>query len=564
MKPLPLPPRLVGLAVGAVLALAGCSAPYVSTQAPTPVRQPSAPIAEPASVASAPFAKPPTDWQLLDEGADHVAGISLVRADTELLSGLQPRQTVLVAVIDGGLDTADVDLLPHLWRNPGEIAANGKDDDRNGHVDDTWGWNFIGGADGKDLDHETLEITRLYTRCKHLTPQLSVAPPGPSAADCARIETDFPIKRDSAVQLLDRINNAANALDRASQILSLAIPESLTVARVKAYQPTGGLQSQARAIYLQLEEANITKQVIADAKKDQESQVNFGYDTTYFPRPSIVGDNLMDLSQRDYGNRDVTGPDALHGSHVSGIIGAVPDAKEGIRGIAQSVRIMMVRTIPDGDERDKDVANAIRYAVDNGAKVINMSFGKPYSPQKADVDAAVKYADAHGVLMIHAAGNDNQDTDQGHNFPTPYYLDGGKARNWIEVGASSWKGGDSLAAPFSNYGQTRVDVFAPGVDIKSTVEHNEFKRESGTSMASPVVAGLAALIMSYYPNFTAAQVKQIILASAIRYPKQMVVRPGAGDGDPLVPFGTLSVTGGIVNAYAALQLAAKEAGGHTP
>ncbi|MDE3054888.1 MAG: hypothetical protein KGJ70_13435, partial [Gemmatimonadota bacterium] len=155
MKPLPLPPRLVGLAVGAVLALAGCSAPYVSTQAPTPVRQPSAPIAEPASVASAPFAKPPTDWQLLDEGADHVAGISLVRADTELLSGLQPRQTVLVAVIDGGLDTADVDLLPHLWRNPGEIAANGKDDDRNGYVDDTWGWNFIGGADGKDLDHET-------------------------------------------------------------------------------------------------------------------------------------------------------------------------------------------------------------------------------------------------------------------------------------------------------------------------------------------------------------------------------------------------------------------------
>lgn len=560
MKPFPL--RLAGLAAASALALAGCSAPYVTTQAPTPVRQPSAPIAEPASVAKAPYAKPPADWQLYDEGADHLPGISLIRADTELLSGLQPRQTVLVAVIDGGLDTADVDLRPHLWQNPKEIPGNGKDDDHNGYVDDTWGWNFIGGPGGKDINNETLEITRLYAQCKGIAP-LYGQQPTPPAAECARIETEFPAKRDSAQQLLGRIENASNALDRATEILSSAIPESLTVARVKAYQAPGGMQAQAKAIYLQLEENNITKQVIADALKDQKSQVDFGYDSTYDPRPSIVGDSLLDLSQRDYGNRDVTGPDALHGSHVSGIIGAIPDAKEGIRGVAQSVRIMMIRTVPNGDERDKDVANAIRYAVDNGARVINMSFGKEYSPEKADVDAAVKYADAHGVLMVHAAGNDNQDTDKGYNFPTPYYLDGGKAQNWIEVGASSWKGGDSLVASFSNYGQRRVDVFAPGVDIKSTVANNKFQRESGTSMASPVVTGLAALIMSYYPDLTAAQVKHIILASAVRYPKQMVVRPGAGDGDPLVPFGTLSVTGGIVNAYAALQMAARESG-HTP
>lgn len=551
------------LAAGAVaFALAACSAPRVVTQAPVPARPPAAATsaaAEPATVARSTYDVPPTNWQLLDEAADHVPGISVLRADSVLLRGMRPAQTVLVAVIDGGVDTAHVDLRPHLWQNPGEIAGNGKDDDGNGYVDDTWGWDFIGGPGGKDIDHETLELTRLYSRCKHIAP-LSVAGPALSADECARIATEYETKRLAAAKTLDNINNAGDALDRAQQILSAAIHDSLTAARVKAFQPGNGLEQQARSVYLQLADAGIDKKAIDEARKEYESQVKFGYDSTYNPR-SIVGDDLMDLSQRDYGNRDVMGPDALHGSHVSGIIGAVPDSAAGIQGVAQSVRIMMIRTVPDGDERDKDVANAIRYAVDNGARVINMSFGKEFSPQKSAVDAAVQYADAHGVLMVHAAGNDGKDIDEGHNFPTPYYLDGGRAQNWIEVGASSWKGGDTLATTFSNYGQQRVDVFAPGEAIKSTIPGNKFERDDGTSMASPVVTGLAALIMSYYPKLSAADVRRIILASASRYPTQMVVRPGAKDGDPLVPFGTLSVTGGIVNAYAALQLAAKESAG---
>jgi subtilisin family serine protease len=541
----------------AAFAIAACSAPAVVTQAPTPVREPAAPANEPATVARSTLATPPTDWQLLDESGDHLPGISVIRADSELLSGLQPKQTVLVAVIDGGVDTLHVDLAPHLWHNPKEIPGNGKDDDHNGYVDDTWGWDFIGGPKG-DIDHETLELTRLYSRCHHIAP-LSVAGPDPTAADCAQIDTEFRAKRDSATRILDNVNNAGRVLDRSIEILKQAIPDSLTRDRVEAFHPTGDMQVQARAIFLQLAAQHVDASVIADARKEYESQVKYQYDTTYFPR-TIVGDNLMDLTQRDYGNRDVMGPDALHGSHVSGIIGAVPDSKEGIQGVAQSVRIMMIRTIPDGDERDKDVANAIRYAVDNGARVINMSFGKEFSPQKSAVDDAVKYADAHGVLMVHAAGNDGKDNDLGHNFPTAYYLDGGHAQNWIEVGASSWKGGDTLATSFSDYGQ-RVDVFAPGEDIKSTIPGNKYQRDSGTSMASPVVTGLAALIMSYYPNLTAADVKRIILASATRYTAQMVAKPGAKDGDPLVPFGSLSATGGIVNAYSALQMAAKESAG---
>lgn len=556
MKPLP----LLG---AAVFALAACSAPLVVTQAPTPVPAPTnapAPAAngagEPTIVPRATVDTPPSDWQLLDELNDHLPGISVLRAEQTLLAGKQPKQTVLVAVIDGGLDTAHVDLLPHLWHNPKEIAGNGVDDDHNGYVDDTWGWNFIGGPGGKDINNETLEITRLYSRCNHIA-ALSVAGPPIPAEECAEITKLFPLKRDSAKAELANIENAGSALDRATQILTSAMHDSLTTASVSAYGPSNQLEQQAKAIWLQLDRLHITKSVINDALQDVKSQVDFGYDTLYDPRPKIVGDDLMNLSQRDYGNRDVMGPDALHGSHVSGIIGAVPDPKEGTQGIAQSVRIMMIRTVPDGDERDKDVANAIRYAVDNGAKVINMSFGKPYSPQKADVDAAVKYADAHGVLMVHAAGNDGHDNDTGGNFPTAYYLDGGKAVNWIEVGASSWKGGDTLATTFSNYGKQRVDVFAPGQAILSTVPHDEFKREDGTSMASPVVTGLAALIMSYYPNLSATDVKDIILQSATRYAGQMVAKPGSEKGAPLVPFGSLSVTGGIVNAYAALELAAE-------
>ncbi len=242
-----------------------------------------------------------------------------------------------------------------------------------------------------------------------------------------------------------------------------------------------------------------------------------------------------------------------HGTHVAGIIGAVRGNGIGIDGISPAVKFMMIRTVPDGDERDKDVANAIRYAADHGAQIISMSFGKGYSPYKQAVDDAVKYADSKGILMVHAAGNDGADLSKGKNFPTPDYIGGGRPANWIEVGASSWKGGDSLAATFSNYGQQQVDVFAPGVDILSTIPGNQYERDSGTSMAAPVVSGLAALIMNYYPNLTAADVKKVIMSSVTKVPNQMVARPG--EGSRMVAFGSLSVTGGIVNAYNALKLA---------
>src|SRR5262245_21726272 len=241
------------------------------------------------------------------------------------------------------------------------------------------------------------------------------------------------------------------------------------------------------------------------------------------------------------------GQDPKHGTHVAGIIGAIRGNGIGIDGIAPSVTFMMIRTVPDGDERDKDVANAIRYATDNGAQIISMSFGKAFSPYKEAVDDAVKYADAHGVLMVHETGNDGEDLSKSKNFPNPTYMDGGHPINWIEVGASSWKGGENLPATFSNFGQQQVDLFAPGVDILSTVPGNQYERDSGTSMAAPVVTGVAALVMSYYPNLSAADIRKILLASTQRYPRQLVRRRGPATVQE--PVGTPAGTGRSVNAY---------------
>jgi subtilisin family serine protease len=267
-----------------------------------------------------------------------------------------------------------------------------------------------------------------------------------------------------------------------------------------------------------------------------------------------VGDDYSDKTERIYGTPDVEGPDASHGTHVAGIVGAVRGNSLGIDGVATGVRIMSVRAVPNGDERDKDVANAIRYAADNGADIINMSFGKGYSPEKDVVDAAVRHADSLGVLMIHAAGNDGENIDSTANFPTRNYLDGGQAQHWIEVGASSWKGGADLAAPFSNYGAASVDVFAPGVSIYSTVPDDAYERNDGTSMAAPMVTGLAALLMAYHPDLTALQVREVILNTATPYAEQSVTVPG---GNRSAPFESLSRTGAIINAEGAVRRAAE-------
>jgi subtilisin family serine protease len=518
-----------------------------STARDTTTRQP-APL--PASA--------PDNWFHLDRETERFPGLATQTAYETILKDRAPRDTVTVAIIDSGIDVDHEDLTATTWTNADEVPGNDTDDDDNGYVDDVHGWNFIGGPDGDNVEHDTYELTRLFVQLRNRFADADSAKVAPSNRDAFEryqtLKKRFREKRQQAREELKNVQQARDAVEFSEKVLSNRIGiDTLSRAAIDTVTATDPQVRKARDILLYFYRQDLAPQDIYDYYDHLKQKVEYNYNPDFTPR-SIVGDDYDDKTERIYGNNDVTGPDANHGTHVGGIVGAVRNNGVGIDGVAKGVRIMSVRAVPNGDERDKDVANAIRYAVDNGADIINMSFGKSYSPHKDVVDAAVRHADSLGVLMVHAAGNDGSDVDSTDNFPTRRYLDGGEAAHWIEVGASSWQGDSDLVAPFSNYGDETVHVFAPGRSVYSTVPGDAYERNDGTSMAAPMVSGVAALIMAYYPDLTTAQVRSIILETATSYKDVKVTRPG---GSETVPFGQLSQTGAIVNAHAALQRAAE-------
>lgn len=518
---------------------------------PPAVAAPSATTAPPASA----------QWYLLDAQQDGgVMGVSVTRAYRELLQG-KASTPVVVAVIDAGIDTTHADLKRVLWRNAKEIVGNGQDDDRNGYPDDVRGWNYLGGADGRNINQETLEETRLLARLQPLYKgKTRTTVPAAKRAEYdlyLKVKKSYDAKVKENVEQLQNYRQvfAENAQGAEGLRVALGVARLDTATLRTPPTQNAELRQVSRGLYQMLVQNGFASMddVLAEMKKglqETQDQQEYGLNLQFNPRP-VVGDQPDNVKQRDYGNRDVTGPDAMHGTHVAGIIGADRENREGIIGIAPNVQLMAVRAIPDGDERDKDVANAIRYAVDNGAQIINMSFGKYYSPQRPAVEEAIRYADQKGVLLIHSAGNENNDLDKTLQYPAPVFQSGQRIPNMITVGASSRLNDETLAADFSNFGKTQVDVFAPGHQIYSTLPGGNYGNLSGTSMAAPVVTGIAATLKSYFPQLTAAQLKRIILASA--QPVHTKVRqPGT---TKLVDFAELSSTGGIVNLYRAVQLA---------
>lgn len=509
-----------------------------------------------AAMPFASFAQKP-NWQNLDLQADSTFGISTEKAYNELLKG-KKSVPVIVAVLDGGVEIAHEDLKAVIWVNKKEKAGNGKDDDKNGYIDDVHGWNFLGSSKGS-VNYETLELTRLVRRdnAKFANADATSVKASelPAFEAYQKNKAELEKKLEEAKIGLERFSGIKNAIDAVVKKIGKAQP---TRTDFEAFKPTDDMETNIQRIMVnQLKNISFEdfyKKQIEPGYDHFKQQVEYNLNLDYDPR-GIVGDDPNNSKERFYGNNDVTGPDAKHGSHVAGIIGAIRTNDLGIKGVANNVIIMGVRNTPNGDERDKDVANSIRYAVDNGAKVINMSFGKSYSWDKAIVDEAVKYAVSKDVLLVHAAGNDNNNLEVESNFPDPEYLSGGKAASWITVGASAWTNDGQIKANFSNYGKTKVDVFAPGVDINSTVPGSKYEKLSGTSMAAPVVAGLAALIRSYYPKLKAVEVKDIILKSVVKVNQSVEIRTEADV--KTVPFSDLCVTGGIVNAYNALKLAAE-------
>ncbi|HMP13338.1 MAG TPA: S8 family serine peptidase [Saprospiraceae bacterium] len=509
--------------------------------------------------------QPPKNWFHLDPVLDSFTGVSTDRTYQQLLKG-RKSTPIIVAVLDSGVDYEHEDLKNVMWINPGEIPGNGIDDDGNGYIDDVYGWNFIGGKDGQNVYHDTYEVTRLY---KQLRPKYEDRNPASiSKKEKKEYEKYLEYKKVIEDKLEELPPNVAlyEATYNAIEALAKAIGKKpITLDDLKKFKSTDQMMMSAANLMINLmsSEGQSFENIQAEVKSAYDyynNQLTYGYNEYFDPRP-IIGDNIDDPYERYYGNNDVRGPDAEHGTHVAGIIAAERNNGIGMDGVASNVRIMSVRTVPDGDERDKDVANAIIYAVDNGAAVINMSFGKGASPDKPAVDKALRYARKKDVLIVHAAGNDAKENNGTNNFPNKKFkkkgLFGPKyADNWLEIGALNWQRGEKAAASFSNYSPQYVDLFAPGTAIYSTIPGSEYKNLQGTSMAAPVAAGVAATLRSYFPELTAKQVKDIMMKSVIPVSGK-VKKPGS---DELVNFNRLSVSGGVVNMYQAVELARQTKG----
>jgi subtilisin family serine protease len=505
-------------------------------------------------------ADPPKNWHLLDKAETGYYGISLDKA-YQLIKGKKSK-TVVVAVIDSGVDTLHEDIKPVLWHNPKEIPGNGKDDDENGYPDDIYGWNFIGGKDGRNVKQDSYEAARIYYQYKakygNEMPDTSLMSP----KDKAEVKMYFKARERITKAAADPtevlfMKQIFPKLQKGDSVIAKELNKTeFNCTDLENYFPTDINAKNAKFLYLGLCKLNGDSNISnKDILEDIENQIRKADAMDSAPedyRGEVVKDDESNINDRFYGNNDVMAETPSHGTSCSGIIGAARNNGKGIDGIADNVKIMMVRTVPDGDEHDKDVANAIRYAVDNGAQVINMSFGKDFSPEKQWVDDAVKYAGAHDVLLVQAAGNDKKDIDTTDNFPNPNYADGtGSSNTYITVGASGDPANGGVVAYFSNYGK-RVDVFAPGVEIYSSIAGGGYNKVSGTSFASPVVTGIAALILEYYPDLSARQLKYVIEKSASPLNEQ-VENP---ETQEKVSLFDISKTGGIVNAYQALKLAA--------
>jgi subtilisin family serine protease len=522
---------------------------------------------------------PVKGWYLMGD-SNFKTAISANETYKDLLNE-KPSTPVIVAVLDTGVDIDHEDLKDVMWVNLGEVAENGLDDDKNGYVDDIHGWNFIGGADGTNVHYDSYEATRIYAKLKYKyenavrgkLDKRQVEEYDLFQAAKQKLETEL----DKAQRSLNEINelqerlfeslhavknalNGAKASDGNLDTLNTLGNQNLYI----GIQIMKNINAQLDTIFAMEKLMDLIEQDFELDKEPGYKKVNYGYNVAYNPR-EIVGDNYEDSSEMYYGNNDVEGPFARHGTHVAGIIGASRNNDIGMDGVADNVRIMSVRMLPDGDERDKDVANAIRYAVDNGASIINMSFGKGFSWDKQVVDDALRYAEKKDVLLVHASGNATLNLDSEPNFPNDtfekpkgfLFCKKKEAKNWIEVGALSWMKGEEMVAPFSNYGKENVDIFAPGMGIYATTPDDSYEMLNGTSMASPVVAGAAAILRSYFPGLKAEQVKEILMKSSDPILSD-VIKPGTEDS--MIPFAELSKSGGILNIYNAVTLAAKTKG----
>ncbi len=499
------------------------------------------------------------EWQHKDILVDTVPGVSSEKAykNLESTSG----NTVIVAVIDTGIDIDHEDLKDQIWINTDEIPNNNKDDDNNGYIDDIHGWNFLGNPKGENTHYARKEFVKIL-KDKGFFNKKGELKIIDNETDSIILKALGYYKREKTVLQEDNayvleqkkeyenINNKLKNyfpnqnynLDKLKTIDTLANPD---------------LKASVKKLHEFLK-YELTQEWLKDFEEYNDMVVNYKLNPNYDDQ-KVSGDDKSDLKDKDYGNNNVIGDKSIdtHGTSVAGLIGASRDNEKGIKGIANNVKLMVLRAVPQGDEYDKDIALAIRYAVDNGAKVINMSFGKSFSMHEKLVSDAMAYATKNDVLMVHGAGNDSNNIDDINFYPKDYYDNGDEefTQNFINVGAIHYKLNRKFPAYFSNYGKKNVDIFAPGYNLRTTAPNNSYIYESGTSLAAPIVSGVAALIRSRFPNLKASQVKHILMNSGYSYDIQVTI-PGKNKNEK-TPFASLSKSGKVVNAYKALLMAAQ-------
>jgi hypothetical protein len=512
------------------------------------------------------------NWHWKDYAKDSVHGISLFQAYQKLATLSNKPAPIIVAVMDGGVDTNQLELKPKLWRNPKEIPNNGIDDDHNGYIDDINGWNFLGGKDGRNINKAADEKSRIYHKYKSVYENIT----DENQLNNSSQKKQYQIWKQAAAEIefseedaasLQYIKMATNAIQKLGNVLVKEIKDSnFSVITLEPFQPIGRLALEAKIAYLRtIQILGVDKEtgyaeVINDLKeyiegKDKSANAKF---TPPAPvRAEIIKDNYDNLADKYYGNNDITGPNSKHGTHVAGLVASIPDTNWNVNNLYPKIQIMTVRVVPDGDEYDKDIALGIRYAVDNGAKIINMSFGKSFSPEQTWVDDAIRYAAGKDVLIIHSAGNEYYDLDKKSVYPNPYsYSFKDTAKNIITVAASSddFING-TLLTDFSNFGPKIVDVLSPGNKIYSTLpgatNHGYLQ---GTSMAAPIVSHIAAMIRSYYPTLTAVDIKKIIMQSVWK-PIDNNLSYAVPQKDESKNLDEIAKAAGIVNASNAIQTA---------
>ena len=545
---------LFAVAAAAVMASCGSTAPIVATpmQSISPNLTKNTPLTESQL----------KHWSAMDLVKDTVPGMSVERTYTELIKN-RKGETVIVGVIDSGVDIDHEDLKNIIWTNPGEIAGNGIDDDNNGFIDDVHGWNFLGNITGENMEFVRI-VRKLGPKYEGKDESSISAADRKEFAIYEKAKAEFEKELAETTANSSRYNQMISQLKPAHEAMAAKFgKEDYTQEDLKGIKnPSPQEQQQIGMLSQMLNFADSVPEVLkqmGDGVSYFQDRLDNHFNTTKNFR-GVLGDNPDDISNNIYGDNNVASPDPTrdnvkHGTHVSGIIAAQRNNGIGMDGVANNVKIMAVRAVPDGDEYDKDIALAIRYAVDNGAKVLNTSFGKYYSPHSDWVYDAIKYAASKDVLIVNAAGNDGLDLDTVNVYPNDQVDSGSEiADTFLTVGALNYEYGEKMVANFSNYGKINVDVFAPGVKIWSTTPLNTYEFLQGTSMAAPEVAGIAAVIRSYYPKLKASQVKQILMDSGISPNIEVIL---SGDASNKKLFSNISKSGKMVNMYNAFIMADK-------